>query len=175
MRDEVTRPPGCDRKVACESMSVRSELFDGTAPMLGVAPISRDPPELPFIAIVVDDAENDELVAVMAEIDTVPAPGFRGDWGNVLEGGPDEPVTFKFRLRGENGSLRAWTYPGPPKEMVDIITSGNHHVAVLPGELAGNLGAGFNPHALAGALIVEVEMDPELCEILRYKSGYEYS
>jgi hypothetical protein len=29
----------------------------------------------------------------------------------------------------------------------------------------------FHPHAPAGALIVEVEMSDELCEVLRYKSG----
>jgi len=152
-------------------MSLRDDFYERTKPTLGVAPVPRNPPELPVLVLVVDDADDDELVAIMAEVDEVPASGFRGDWGNVLESSPDGPVTFKFRLRRDDGSERAWTYEGPPKEMVDLIASGNHDVAILPRELAGNL-SDFNPLALAGALIVEVEMSDDACEMLRFKSGY---
>ncbi len=48
----------------------------------------------------------------------------------------------------------------PPRELVDAITSGDsHYVAVLPRELAGDLGD-LNVASLAGALIVEVSMPP---------------
>jgi len=155
-------------------MSVRSDFVDGSKPIISIAAIPREPPELPLLVLVVDDSGDAELVDVLAENDTVPAEGFRGDWGNVLEGGADEPVTFKFRLYKTDGDWRrAWIYQGPPKEMVDLITTGNHDVAILPRELAGAL-EGFNPRMLAGALILEVVVDDQLCEVLRYRSGYDY-
>jgi hypothetical protein len=128
-------------------------FLDGANPMLGAA-LVPGPLGLPLVVVVVDDTDDDELVAVMAEENNVPADGYGGAWAAQVA---QDGLTIKFLLIRRGASWeRTWTYPDPPDEMLDAITQGEHHVAVLPRELAGNL-EDFNPHSLAGAVFIDAQ------------------
>lgn len=122
--------------------------------MLGAAVLPRVTPELPMVVLVVQDADDDELVSVLSEATMVPAEGYGGGWAvQIAEGA----LTIKFHLiRLGGGWERAWTYPDPPDVMLHAVTGGEHHVAILPRELAGDLGE-LNPASLGGSIIVEVQ------------------
>jgi hypothetical protein len=102
----------------------------------------------------VDDTDDDELVSVMANEDNVPADGYGGAWAAQVT---PESLTIKFLLIKLGGGWeRAWTYPEPPNELLDAITQGEHHVAVLPREFAGDLDD-FDPDSLAGAVFIHAQ------------------
>jgi hypothetical protein len=145
------------------------KFYAGADPVQGVATVPREPPELPMLVLVVDDSDDDELVAAMAEADEVPAVGYDGLW-DALDTGDHH--TLKFRLvRMADAWERAWTYIDPPRDMVETITAEAHHVAILPREFAGDLG-NFDPRSLAGAVIVEVAVGEPGAAALRALSGY---
>lgn len=135
-------------------MDDTAEFYEDADPVQGVAIV---PGEQPTVVMVVDDADDDELVAAMAEADAVPALGYDGTWA-VHDTGLHH--TLKFRLiRMADTWERAWTYIDPPEEFVEAITAGDeHYVAVMPREFAGDLGD-FDPRSLHGAIIVAVQVN----------------
>lgn len=137
-------------------MDIAAEFFDGATPVVAAALVPRDAPQLPMVLLVVDDADDDELVETTAHAGIVSAEGFVGAWHSL--GRAVEPrLTLKFVLtRTADRWSRAWTYENPPEAMV-VIAAAVHHVAILQREFAGDLSE-FNRHSLAGALITEVDL-----------------
>jgi hypothetical protein len=129
-------------------------FLDGTNPVLGAAVVPKVPSELPIVVLVVEDADDDELVSVIAAATMVPAEGYGGAWAaQVTQGG----LTIKFHLIRLDGSWeRAWTLPDPPDEMLDATTGGAHYVAILPHEFAGELDE-LKKASLGGSIIIEAQ------------------
>lgn len=109
-----------------------------------------------MVVFVVDDSQDDELTTAIAEVSNVPADGYGGAW--AAQATTQDGLTMvKFVLiRLGSGWERAWTLPSPPAEMLDAITGGAHHVAILPRELASDLDE-LNVASLGGSLIVEAQ------------------
>jgi hypothetical protein len=129
-------------------------FLDGANPVLGAAVMPREAPHLPMVVLVVDDSGDDELAAVIAEATNVPADGYGGGWAAQVT---QDTLTVKFILVREGaGWERAWTFPDPPADMLDAITGGEHNVAVLPRELAGDL-TELNPASLGGSIIIDAQ------------------
>jgi hypothetical protein len=131
-------------------------FLDGTNPALAGALVPRAAPQIPMVVFVVDDSEDDELTTAIAEASNVPADGYGGAWAAQATS-KDGLTEVKFVLiRRGGGWERAWTLPSLPADMLDAITGGAHHVAILPRELAGDLNE-LNLASLGGGLIVEAE------------------
>lgn len=153
-----------------------SAFYDGAHGIAAVAVVPLSPHNIPMVVVVVDDSADDELVeaiarlAESAESEPVSAVGYDGAW-DALDAGDHHTLKFKL-ARVADLWERAWTYIDPPRELVDAITSGDsHYVAVLPRELAGDLGD-LNVASLAGALIVEVSMPPHAQAAVRALCGF---
>jgi hypothetical protein len=133
---------------------VRDSFYERTTEALAVALVPRDD-DIPLVLLVVDDSGDDELVSVIAAAEMVPAVGYGGGWGAMVQGGADGmQLTVKFLLKGEEWE-RQWMLPDVTAEILRAITGGPHNVAVLPKELAGDLNAPVERARVAGALIVE--------------------
>jgi hypothetical protein len=131
-------------------------FLDGANPALAGALVPLAAPQIPMVVLVVDDSQDDELTTAVAEASNVPADGYGGAWASQATT-QDGLTMVKFVLiRLGSGWERAWTLPSPPAEMLDAITGGAHHVAILPRELAGDLDE-LNVASLGGSLIVEAQ------------------
>jgi hypothetical protein len=125
----------------------------GANPVIGMA-LAGD-----VVILVVDDQEDDDLVAEVAQevgADVVPSQRFGGGWSSQAKF-MSKSLLLKFHLIRFDGEMeRQWTVPEAPPEILDTISGGSHYVAVLPRELAGNL-ADVNPASVGGAMIVQVD------------------
>lgn len=128
------------------------QFLQGANPVLGMALVGD------VVILVVDDSEDDELVAEIAqevEADIVPSQRFGGGWSTQAKL-MSKTLLLKFHLiRIGGGMERQWTVPEAPAGILDAISEGPHYVAVLPRELAGDL-TEVNPASVGGAMIVQV-------------------
>lgn len=135
---------------------VSDAFLEGTTEADASTLVAR-PDNLPLVVLVVDDSEDDELVAAIAEARMAPAVGYHGGWGSLVKGGPDGfQLTLKFILR-RDGWVRQWTLPDVTQEMLRAICDSVHHVAVLPREVAGDFTESLELPRIAGAIIVEAQ------------------
>jgi hypothetical protein len=70
---------------------------------------------------------------------------------------------------------RAWSWPGPPDELLDLCASQPHLVAILPAEYGGQdqpkIAAEDLARRLGGSLICEVEEPSKALALLRHMRG----
>lgn len=129
------------------------KFLEGANPVLGMALAGTT------VILVVDDADDDGLVAEIAkevETDIVPSQRFTGGWSSQAKL-MQKSLLLKFHLvRLEDESERKWTVPQAPANILDAISGGTHYVALLPRELAGDL-TEVNPASIGGAMIVQCE------------------
>jgi hypothetical protein len=125
----------------------------GANPVIGMA-LAGD-----VVILIVDDQEDDDLVAEIAQevgADVVPSQRFGGGWSSQTKF-MSKSLLLKFHLIRFDGEMeRQWTVPEAPSEILDTISGSSHYVAVLPRELAGDL-ADVNPASVGGAMIVQVD------------------
>lgn len=133
------------------------DFHEGAEPMADVVVVPRTE-ALPLVVVVIDDSEDDELISLIAEAGSVPAPAHHGVWTHLAT---TRALTIKFNLtREESGWRRSWTYPEPPAGLLDTIEA-PHVVAVLSREFAGDP-SDFDPHTLGAAVIVEAQPATQL-------------
>ena len=107
---------------------------------------------LPIVVLVVDDSKDDELSSLLASGDSVVASELGGTWSAQVNG---EQLVIKFHLISRDGAWeRQWTYPDPGGGVLDAITSGGHHVAILPA--VGDLSE-FVRKGSGGGIIVDAK------------------
>jgi hypothetical protein len=150
-------------------LAVSERFTEGAEPVQNIAIQRRDPPEPPLVLVVVDDSGDDELVTAMAEASDVPARGYDATWDAVQT---NDGSALKLRLiRMADAWECAWTYDNPPQELVEAITGGPHHVAIIPQEFAPDP-QGIDLRAAGGAVIVQVELPPPAAAALRALCGF---
>jgi hypothetical protein len=115
-------------------------------PPLGVTRV-RDPA---IIVVVVDDSEDDELVAVLAHASRVPAANLRASWGFELTVGQVRLTLVDPR----GGFRRDWHASRLSRPIVNAARE-RHFVAFLPDELAGDISSGVDVCRLAGSAVVQ--------------------
>jgi hypothetical protein len=104
----------------------------------------------PIVVLVVDDSDDGELARVLADNDAVAGADYGGAWSAQVNG---ERLIVKFRLIRRDGEWeRRWTYTDPGGSVLDAITAGSHHVAIMP--LVGDLSE-FVREGLRGGIIVD--------------------
>jgi hypothetical protein len=104
----------------------------------------------PIVVLVVDDSDDGELACVLAGNYQVAGTGYRGAWSAHVN---DERLIVKLRLIRRDGQWeRQWTYTDPGGSVLDSITAGTHHVAIMP--LAGDLSE-FVRDGVGGGIIVD--------------------
>jgi hypothetical protein len=106
----------------------------------------------PIVVLVVDDSGDDELASVLAGGHGTTAADYVGTWSAQVDG---KRLIVKLRLIRRDGEWsRQWTYMDPGGSVLNAITAGSHHVAIVP--LIGSLGE-FVRDGLHGAIIVDAE------------------
>lgn len=124
------------------------------------------PDELPIIVLVVEDRDDDELVAIIARERHVPSPHFRGVWGAGRHDGQRIVALQLIDLNG--GTERRWFTRDIRRELLQMILVVPHLVAIMPREMAGdaNTAETVLPR-LAGSLLAQVdEGSPPVAEVL---------
>src|SRR5215210_5982178 len=82
---------------------------------MGLAP----PDDLPVIVLVVDDRDDDELVAIIARERQVPSPRFAGVWG---AGRRDGKRLVALQLSETGGGMRRqWFTQDIRRELLEMI------------------------------------------------------
>jgi len=119
---------------------------------MGLAP----PDDLPIVVLVVDDRDDDELVAIIARERQVPSPGFGGVWGAGRHDG-NRIVALQLSEVG-GGVERRWFTQDIRRELLEMILVVPHLVAIMPAEVAGdaNTAEAVVPR-LRGSLLVQVD------------------
>ena len=106
----------------------------------------------PIVVLVVDDSDDGELASLLAGAEAVAATDYDGSWSAHVDGAR---LIAKFRLIGPDGGWeRRWTYADPGGSVLNAITTGIHHVAIVP--LVGDLGE-FVREGLRGAIVVDAQ------------------
>jgi hypothetical protein len=106
----------------------------------------------PIVVLVVDDTEDVELASLLAGGADAAATGYDGSWSAQADG---TRLIVKFGLiRRGGGWERRWTYADPGGSVLNAITTGVHHVAIVP--LAGDL-SDFVREGLRGAIVVDAQ------------------
>jgi len=124
-------------------------LGAGAVPVVGVATVPRAGGQ-PFVVIVVDDADDQELACVLASADE--ATGYGGSWSAQVS---SRELHIRFHLVRRGAAWeRQWTCPDPSQDVLDAVTAGAHHVAVLP--LVGDLSR-FVEEGVGGGLMIEAQ------------------
>ncbi len=133
-----------------------------TVRWMGLAP----PDALPIIVLVVDDRDDDELVAIIARERQVPSPRFGGVWG---AGRHDGQRVVALQLSELGGDFeRQWFTRDIRRELLEMILVVPHLVAIMPHEVAGdaNTVETVLPR-LEGSLLVQVvDGSPPVAEVL---------
>jgi hypothetical protein len=106
----------------------------------------------PIVVLVVDDSDDTELASSLAAVKSVAASDYDGSWSAMVEG--TRPIV-KFRLIRRDGKwARQWTYRDPDGSVLNAISAGLHHVAIVP--LVGDLSE-FVCEGLRGAIVVDAQ------------------
>jgi hypothetical protein len=106
----------------------------------------------PIVVLVVDDSDDPELASLLAGGERVAASDCDGSWTSWVD---DTRLVVKFALAGRGGGWeRRWTYTDPGGSVLNAITSGVHHVAIVP--LIGDL-SDFVREGLRGAIVVDAQ------------------
>jgi hypothetical protein len=130
------------RTAACDFLA-------NASPARGFVPRAQ---KQPIVVLVVDDSEDDELTRLLVSGDTVAASDYEGAWSAEIDG---ERLIVKFSLMRRNGEWeRRWTYTDPGGSVLDAISAGSHHVAIVP--LSGDL-SDFVRDGVRGAIIVDAQ------------------
>ena len=109
-----------------------------------------------MIILVVDDAEDDELAAIVARENMVPADHFGGVWGAGERDGYWLVGFHLIELGG--GAERRFFTDSIHRELLDAVLDVPHLVAIMPREIAGDAHSAEDvAPRLGGALIVEVQ------------------
>jgi hypothetical protein len=120
-----------------------------TSPANGLGFVRRAQ-NLPIVVLVVDDSDDDELACLLAGGDVVVATDHDAAWSAQVNG---EGLIVKFSLIRHDGAWeRKWTYTDPGDSVLNAITAGTHHVAIMP--LVGDLSE-FVREGLGGGIIVD--------------------
>ncbi len=129
--------------------SAACDFLANASPAKGVGFVPRARKQ-PIVVLVVDDSEDDELARLLASGDTVAATDYEGAWSAGIDG---ERLIVKFSLMRRDGECeRRWTYTDPGGSVLNAITTGTHHVAIVP--LIGDL-SDFVRGGVRGAIIVD--------------------
>lgn len=122
---------------------------------------------LPIIVLVVEDRDDDELVAVIARERLVPSAAFTGVWGAGKRGG--RPIVA-LQLSELGGDMeRRWFTQDIRRELLEMIVVVPHLVAIMPREVAGdaNTAEAVIPR-LAGSLVIQVDdRSPQVVQTLQ--------
>ena len=103
-----------------------------------------------LVVIVVDDADDQELASVLASADE--ATGYGGAWSAQVT---SRELHIRFHLVRRGAAWeRHWTWPNPSEDVLDAVTAGAHHVAILP--LLGDLSQ-FVKEGMGGAIMIEAQ------------------
>jgi hypothetical protein len=106
----------------------------------------------PIVVLVVDNSGDSELTSLLAGEVDVAATDCDGSWSAQVDG---TGLLVKFLLaRRDRGWARRWTYSDPGGSVLNAITAGVHHVAIVP--LIGDL-SDFVSEGLRGAIVVDVQ------------------
>jgi len=106
----------------------------------------------PIVVLVVDDSDDSELASLLAGEQEVAAAAYEGSWSAQIDG---SALVIKFLLARRGGGWeRRWTYPDPGGSVLNAITAGVHHVAIVP--LIGDL-SDFVRDGLRGAIVVDAQ------------------
>jgi hypothetical protein len=115
---------------------------------MGFVPRAR---RQPIVVLVVDDSDDPELASLLAGGERG-ASAYEGSWSAHVD---RTRLAVKFLLaRRDGGWERRWTYRDPGGSVLNAITAGVHHVAVVP--LIGDL-SDFVRDGLRGAIVVDVQ------------------
>jgi hypothetical protein len=118
------------------------------------------------IVLVVDDTGDDELAAVVAREDMVPADNLGGLWGT---GERDGYWLVGFQMIELGGGVeRQFFTDNIDRRMLEAILDVPHLVAVMPREIAGDANSGEEMlPRLGGSLLIEVEdRSPQVEKVL---------
>jgi len=120
-----------------------------SSPANGVGFVPRAQ-NLPIVVLVVDDSDDDELARLLAGRDVVAARDHDGAWSGQVD---CDGLIVKFSLIRHDGAWeRKWTYTDPGDSVLNAITAGAHHVAIMP--RVGDLSE-FVREGLGGGIIVD--------------------
>jgi hypothetical protein len=111
-----------------------------TSPANGLGFVRRAQ-NLPIVVLVVDDSDDDELACLLAGGDVVVATDHDAAWSAQVS-----------LIRHDGAWERKWTYTDPGDSVLNAITAGTHHVAIMP--LVGDLSE-FVREGLGGGIIVD--------------------
>src|SRR5271165_2381868 len=130
-----------------------SEALDpflaGARPASGVGFVPRAH-RPPIVVLVVDDSDDPELASLIAGREGFAAADYEGSWSARVD---SAGLVVKFALaRRDGGWERRWTYTDPGGSVLNAITAGVHHVAIVP--LVGDL-SDFVREGLRGAIVVD--------------------
>jgi len=104
----------------------------------------------PIVVLVVDDSDDGELACLLAGNGAVAGADYGGIWSAQVNA---ERLTVKLRLSRHDGEWeRQWTYTDPGGSVLNAITAGTHHVAIMP--LVGDLSE-FVREGLGGGIIID--------------------
>ena len=124
------------------------------------------PDELPIIVLVVDDRDDDELVAIIAQERQVPSPRFGGVWG---AGQTDGRPVVALQVSELGGAVeRQWFTPDIRRELLEMIVAVPHLVAIMPQEVAGNANTAeaVIPRLRASLMVQVVDGSAPVAEVL---------
>jgi hypothetical protein len=125
---------------------------------MGFVPRARRPP---IVVLVVDDSDDPELASSLSGGEGVAATDYDGSWSARVD---DTGLVVKFLLaRRDGGWERRWTYADPGGSVINAITAGAHHVAIVP--LIGDL-SDFVREGLGGAILVDVPASESIAAAL---------
>lgn len=151
-----------DRRWECEARSMPDTTPQDIDRWFLLTPDDQPP----VIALVIDDGQDDEVTAAVAEETMVPSDRFDGLWGS---GERDGHYLLAFRLIETAGGVeRTWTTDNIHRPLLEAILTVPHLVALLPKELAGD-GRTLDDllPRLQAALYVEVEeRSPQVAHVL---------
>jgi hypothetical protein len=117
----------------------------------GVGFVSR-PCGQPIVVLMVDDADDAELASSLAGEESVAATDLDGSWSAQVDGAR---LIVEFRLIRRDGEWeRRWTCTNPGGGVLNAISAGFHHVAIVP--LVGDLGE-FVREGVRGAVVIEAQ------------------
>lgn len=116
---------------------------------MGFVPRAR---RQPILVLVVDDSDDPELASLLAGGEGVAGTDYEGVWSAQVDGAG---LVLEFLLaRRDRGWMRRWTYTDPGGSVLNAITAGAHHVAIVP--LIGDL-SDFVREGLRGAIVVDAQ------------------
>jgi hypothetical protein len=125
---------------------------------MGFVPRARRPP---IVVLVVDDSDDSELACSLSGGEGVAATDYEGSWSARVD---DTGLVVKLLLaRRDGGWERRWTYADPGGSIINAITTGVHHVAIV--SLTGDL-SDFVREGLGGAIMVDVPASASIAEAL---------